>query len=277
MVDETDVIPGSSPGSESPPNPDATAAPGVTGVAEGTDRPIENFRAEFHRRNDEQAGRMTKVERQQQEILAALAALTARPVAEVVPPPEYSDQQLLELANAGNAAAHQEYVRRMVAQQVAQQTHVTQQTQMIAGQLQSLYGRYPQLTDPSHPLTQAAMQSKMTLIRAGYPAQSAATDLEAIKLAIVDHPDLAQPAAAAPAPAGGTPRTPHQGIDGAAPRRPASTTTPARALSQKERDIAARMGIKDPAGALKRFEKRQQDGRSSVSPQVAQILREETP
>ena len=270
MADDQDVIPGSSPGSADAPPPDATAAPGVTGVASETERPIENLKGEFDRK-------MTKVERQLAEIAAGLAALANRPAAEVTPPPEYTDQQLLELANAGNAAAHQEYVRRMVAQQVAQQTQVTQQQQMVSGQLQSLYGRYPQLTDPSHALTQAAMQSKMALIRAGYPAQSAATDLEAIKLAIVDHPDLAQPRAPGSVPSGGGGRTPQQGIDGATLRRPTSTSTPARALSQKERDIASRMGIKDPAEALKRFEKRQQDGRSSMSQQVAQIVREENP
>jgi len=270
MVDDQDVIPGSSPGSEGVPAPDATAAPGVTGVAsEPTERPIENLKAEMDRK-------LTKVERQQQEILAALAALTNRPAIETAPAPEYTDQQLLELANAGNAAAHQEYTRRIVAQQVGQQMQVSQQQQMVAGQLQSLYGRYPQLTDPSHALTQAAMQAKLALIRAGYPAQSAATDLEAIKLAIVDHPDLAQPRASGPPGSpGGAGRTPQQGIDGATPRRPVSPTAPARALSQKERDIAARMGVKDPEHSRERFEKRQQDGRSSLSPLVHQIVREE--
>jgi len=267
MVDDQDVIPGSSPGSEGVPAPDATAAPGVTGVAsEPTERPIENLKGEFDRK-------MTKVERQLAEIAAALTALTSRPAVEATPAPEYTDQQLLELANAGNAAAHQEYTRRIVAQQVGQQMQVSQQQQMVAGQLQSLYGRYPQLTDPSHALTQAAMQAKLALIRAGYPAQSAATDLEAIKLAIVDHPDLAQPRA--PGTPGGAGRTPQQGIDGATPRRPVSPTAPARALSQKERDIAARMGVKDPEHSRERFEKRQQDGRSSLSPLVHQIVREE--
>ena len=269
MADPTDVTPDPSPGSQDPPNPDALAAPGVTGVAEGADRPIENLKGEFDRK-------LTKVERQLAEIAAGLAALTNRPAAEATPPPEYTDQQLLELANAGNAAAHQEYVRRMVAQQVGQQTQITQQQQWIAGQLQSLYGRYPQLTDPSHALTQAAMQAKMALIRAGYPAQSAATDLEAIKLAIVDNPGLAQPAAPAPVSSVGSVRSPQQGIDGATPRRPASPSTPARALSQKERDIAARMGIKDPADALKRFEARQSAGRSAVTPLIAQIIKEES-
>ncbi len=269
MADEgQDVGPGSSPGSSDPPNPDATAAPGVTGVAEGADRPIENLKGEFDRK-------MTKVERQLAEIAASVAALSTRPAPETTPTPEYSDQQLLELANAGNAAAHQEYVRRMVAQQVGQQRQVDQQSQMITGQLQHLYSRFPQLTDPSHPLTQAAMQSKMALIRGGYPAQSAATDLEAIKLAIVDHPSLAQPAAPGPVPSGGPTRTPQQGIDGATPRRSASPSTPVRALSQKEREIAARMGVKDPEHARERFAKRQQDGRSSLSPLVAQIVREE--
>ena len=270
MVDPQDVIPGSSPGSEVPPNPDASATPGVTGVAPGADRPIENLKGEFDRK-------MTKVERQLAELTAMIAAQQSAPRPEVTPTPEYSDQQLLELANAGNAAAHQEYVRRMVAQQVGQQRQIDQHQNIITGQLQALYGKYPQLTDPSHALTQAAMQAKMALVRTGYPAQSAATDLEAIKLAIVDNPGLVQPAASPTHSSGERGRTPQQGIDGAASRRPTSPTTPTRALSQKERDIAARMGIKDPIEALKRFEKRQQDGRSSMSQQVAQIVREENP
>ena len=57
MADDPDVIPGSSPGSEGAPAPDATATPGVTGVAEGADRPIENLKGEFDRK-------MTRVERQ---------------------------------------------------------------------------------------------------------------------------------------------------------------------------------------------------------------------
>ncbi len=269
MAENQDVIPGSSPGSDSPPAPDASAAPGVMGVAsEPTERPIENLKGEFDRK-------FTKVERQLQEIAATLAAFQA-PKPEPTPAPEYTDQQLLELANAGNAAAHAEYVRRLVERQVAQQTQAAQQTQMVQTQLQSLYARYPQLSDPTQPLTQAALQAKVALVRNGYPAQSAATDLEAIKLAIVDHPGLAQPAAAAPLSGGRVP-SPQQGIDGATPRRPAPTTPTQRPLSQKEREIAARMNIKDPAEALKRFEKRQADGRSSVSPLIAQIVREDMP
>lgn len=276
MAEAPDVRPDSSPGSEVSPNPEATAAPGVMGVAEGSDRPIENFRAEFHRKNEEQTGRLTKVERQLAEIAAGIAALTNRPAVEPTPTQEYTDQQLLELANAGNAAAHEEYVRRVVDRRVSQQTQMTQQQQMVTTQLQALYIRYPHLTDPSHALTQAAMQVKVALVRNGYPAQSAATDLEAIRLAIVDNPGLAQPVTSAPSPSGGGVRSPQQGIDGATSRRPASPTTPSRTLSKEERAIAERMRVNDPGGAIKRFEERMQKGRSSVSLQVAQILGEET-
>lgn len=269
MADPTDVTPDPSPGSEVPPNPDAIAAPGVTGVAEGADRPIENLKGEFDRK-------MTKVERQLAEIAAGLAALTSRPAAEATPTPEYTDQQLLELANAGNAAAHQEYVRRMVAQQMSQQTRVQQQQTFVTSQLQAVYARYPHLSDPSHALTQAAIQAKMALIRAGYPAQAPGTDLEAIKIAIVDNPGLAQPSAPTPAPSGGPTRSPQQGIDGATSRRPTSTSTPSRTLSKEERAIAARMSVKNPEGSIKRFEQRMQDGRSSVSLQVARVLEEES-
>lgn len=269
MAEAPDVRPDSSPGSEVPPNPDANAAPSVTGVAEGSERPIENLKGEFDRK-------MTKVERQLAEIAASVAALSNRPAPEPTPTQEYTDQQLLELANAGNAAAHQEYVRRVVAQQMNQQTQATHQQQVVTTQLQALYARYPHLTDSSHPLTQAAMQMKVALVRNGYPAQSAATDLEAIKLAIVDNPGLAQPVTSAPSPSAGGVRSPQQGIDGATSRRPASPTTPSRPLSKEERAIAERMRVNDPGGSIKRFEERMQKGRSSVSLQVAQILGEET-
>ena len=42
---------------------------------------------------------------------------------------------MLELSNAGNTAAQQEYTRRIVAQQVGQQEQARQYQQMIAGQL----------------------------------------------------------------------------------------------------------------------------------------------
>ena len=267
MADPQDVTPGSSPGSTDPPPPDATATPGVTGVAEGADRPIENLKGEFDRK-------MTRVERQIAE-LASMIAAQQTPRSEPAPSQEYTDQQLLELANAGNAAAHQEYTRRVVAQQIGWQQQAAQHHQMIAGQLQAVYAKYPVLTDPSQPLTQAAMQAKMALVRLGHPAQSPATDLEAIKLAIVDNPGLIQPTSGSSSSGGGG-RAPQQGIDGATSRRPHQTTTsPSRPISQKERDIAQRMGIKDPVESLKRFEKRLAEQRSGISPMVAQIVREE--
>ena len=267
MADPQDVTPASSPGSAESPPPDATATPGVTGVAEGADRPIENLKGEFDRK-------LSRVERQLAEMAAMIAAQQS-PRAEAPPSQEYTDQQLLELSNAGNTAAQQEYTRRIVAQQVGQQEQARQYQQMIAGQLQAVYARYPVLTDPLNPLTQAAMQVKLALVRLGYPAQSPATDLEAIKAAIVDNPGLVQPAAG-PAPSEGRVRSPQQGIDGATSRRPHPTTTPGRPLSQKERDIAQRMGIKDPVESVKRFEKRLAESRSNISPLIAQIVREES-
>jgi hypothetical protein len=270
--EDQDVAPGTSPGSDAPPESPASDASSVTDVAAAPDdRPIQNVKAEFDRK-------LTKVERQLAEIAAMLAAQpTQRPAApEPAAQQAYTDQQLLELANAGNGAALQEYIARQTARSVSQQTQQMQQQQAVSAQLQVLYGRFPVLTDASHPLTQAAMQAKTTLIRMGYPPQSAATDLEAIKLAIVDHPGLAQPSAPATPPSSRGPAAPHAGVDGAAPRRPTpNASAPGRALSQREKDIAARMGIKDPAAAVKRFTERQQAGRSSLSPLVAQIVREE--
>lgn len=259
-----DVEPVSSPGSDVPPESLATDASPVTDVATAPDdRPIQNVKAEFDRK-------LSKVERQLSEIAAMLAAQQPQRPAVV---PEYTDQQLLELANAGNAAAMDALMERKTARHTQQQFSQVNAQQMIAGQLQALYARYPMLTDASHALTQAAMQAKMALVRNGYPPQAPATDLEAIKLAIVDNPGLVVAAASAPVSRSG--HGPQSSVDGAMPRRTATTTSASPAVSQKAREVAQRMGIKDPAEAIKRFEKRQQDGRSSLSPLVVQAVREE--
>lgn len=130
-------------------------------------------------------------------------------------------------------------------------------------------------TDQNHPLTQAALTIKASLLGLGWE-NGPATDLEAVKTAIADRPELA--AQARPVTARDASRVSAlsaQGdVTGTTVRRTPASTTPS-ALSKRELEIAARMGVKDPAKAKERFMKRNAEGRSGVTPQIVGIVREE--
>jgi hypothetical protein len=249
------------------PDPEPTAAPGVTG-GEGDqvvgDRPLKNVQAEFNR----------KFSRIEDQMAQVLAALQARNQPAPTPPTnswdQYSDEQLAELERAGSTDAGRVLTQRVAGREVQTRMAAQSRQQIIQGQLNVLFQRHPYLRDNSHPLTQAAMQAKGLLVQMGYSVGDPATDLEAIKTAIADRPDLAVGQAASAAPA-----RPQQGIDGATTRRPQSRSQSAPALSEKELAIAKRMGIADPAKAKARFDDNQKKGRSGVSPTLAVLLREE--
>jgi len=240
------------------------------------DRPARNALAEMQRK-------YTKIERQNAEILAAMQTLHAQQQqARQAPPPatgsEYTDEQLSQLAAAGNAEA----INLLVARKAAQQTnaHFSQftQVQTLQQALGQLFARYPMLrTDPNHPLTQAVYQARHAFLASGWQP-GLQTDLEAIKAAIVNAPHLAH----APQPSPDTTRragvNAQQSVDGAAPRRSPQTqqTQAVRPLDKKVAELAKRYGTKDPHKALKNFIERQQDGtRSTLSPIIQQAVREE--
>ena len=251
----------------------AESAPGAVtdpGSPLPNDRPLENHVAELNRKVADQS-------RQLQDLMALLAAQ-----AQTAPQPtaarstEYSDEQLGELARAGSVDASlklQERVAHRAAQTVVQ---ADQYTRFVQSQLASLYAKYPHLANAQDPLTMEAMKAKSVLLRSGR-ANDAATDLEAIKLAIVDNPRLAFKDAA---PITGTTRPgsvqPIASLDGQTHRRePVKPNTPGRKLHPRVLRMARDMGIKDPEGSLARQEERHRKGQSSFSPGVLAIVREQ--
>lgn len=263
MADPTDVQPAVVPAAEDPVQP-SDAPADVTASTEQVveDRPLKNLQAEFNRK-------FSRVEQQYADLATMLQqALQPKPAA---PPAstldQYTNEQLAQLAQAGSADAQQELTKRLVQTQVNAATAQQQYTLRLQSEHQTLYKRYPVLNDSTHPLTQYAMQAKAALLRQGAP-NTVATDVEAIKTAIVDN--AGNPAII------GSPQTLEEPvrragvqaqsqIDGAPVRRqpPAAPGGKAK-LSEKEWALAKRMGVRDPEGAKTRFEKRQAEGRSNI-------------
>src|SRR3989442_1087241 len=96
------------------------------------------------------------------------------------------------------------------------------------------------------------------------------TALDAILRAVADSRDLiSKPASQAP-PA----RVAAASGQIGAMHRAASAPKPTPGVSDAEASVAKKMGIKDPKGALERFQKRQDEGRSTVSPTIVSAVRE---
>jgi len=239
------------------------------------DRPAKNALAEMQRK-------YTKIERQNAEILAAMQAMAQQQQTRQAPPQvpgqEYSDEQLGQLAAAGNAEAIRLLVERQTTRQTNHQFNQMAQMQTLQQALQQVFARYPMLrNDPNHPSTQAVYQARQAFLASGW-RPGLQTDLEAIKAAIVNAPHLFT--ASGPAPQDTTRRagvTAQQSMEGAASRRSPQSreTQPVRPLDKKVAGIAQRMDVKDPQGSIKRFLERQQGNRSTVSPIIQQAVREE--
>jgi hypothetical protein len=245
-------------------------------------RPARNVVAEVNRK-------FTKIERQQEELRAQNAQILAALQQQMRPAPaqvantptagaEYTDEQLGQLAAAGNAEALQILVRRQTEKATATQMGQFTQAQTVQRALGELFSRYPMLReDPQHPLTQAVYAARNQYLQQGWHP-GPATDLEAIKAAIVNAPHLVPaPSGAVQEPTRRAGVTAQQSIDGAAPRRsPQSGQTQAvRPLDPRVQGIAQRMGVKDPQNSLKRLMDRQTANRSTVSPTIQQAVREE--
>lgn len=242
-------------------------------------RPEKNVLAEMNRK-------YTKIERQQADILAALQALQTRSVTPVSPAPvpavagaEYTDEQLGQLASAGNPEALRILVHRQAQRETQAQMGAFTQTQTIQRALGELLSRYPMLRDDqTHPLTQAVYAARNTFLASGW-TPGPQTDLEAIKAAIVNAPHLV-PAPGSAVTQDTTRRagvTAQQSVDGAASRRSpqSNQTQTVKPLDKQVAGIAQRMNVRDPQNSLKRLMERQQTARSAVSPAVQQAVREE--
>ena len=131
-----------------------------------------------------------------------------------------------------------------------------------------LANKYPALRDANSPLREAAIAARAALINQG-AQPGPATDLEAVKYAILDNPQIATPSPPTPV----TP-APAQ-IDGDKRRRVSPPNVIPPKMTPRALEIAKRMGVKDPEKSLERFYKRQEAGRSAVSPLIQTIVREE--
>src|SRR3990167_6858679 len=248
----------------------------------GDARPTRNVLAEIQRRDRDRQQQLTKIERQQMEILAAFQAMQTRSAAPAPAPnaagSEYTDEQLGQLAAAGNAEAIRLLVERQTQRTTATQMHQFTQGQAVQAGLTEFFRQYPMLReDQHHPLTQAVYATRNRMLASGW-AQGPSTDLEAITKTIATAPHLA--VSAQPVSQDTTRRagvTAQQSMEGAAPRRSPQSgqTQPVRPLDKQVAGIARRMNIKDPQGSVKRFMDRQQAGRSTVSPAIQQAVREE--
>lgn len=274
MADELDVKPDSSTGDEPQPGDAASSAVnqdvGSPGDERTEDRPVGNLKAEFDRK-------FTKVERQLQELTTLLVSKLSPPSDVSTGKKEPSDEELLDLVAQGHREALAMYIERQAQKKV--QASMTQQTQTmaIAAAMGALLQRYPVFRDPSHPLTQYAMQVKQNLVNLGR-GTGQDVDLEAMKTALVDNPALVAELIEKPAQAREVSRQAAvraaSGVEGSSHRR--TVNPPAAApVPEKVARLASRFGIANPAEAQNRFAERQKQGLSSVTPMIAIALKEE--
>lgn len=258
-----DVNPGTSSVPPTPPEP-TVPDPEPVSPAQPVepDRPWQNFIAESNRK-------IGKVESRLDELISLIAQQSAKPNAPAQPLAQYSDEQLAELYRAGSAEAGVALNERVTARQIATQSNADKKAQRIQQEMLVLATKYPQLRDSNSPLRQAAVDARAVLINQGHQP-GPETDLEAVKYAILDNPQIATPTSVAPMPNAPASTT----IDGSKPRRAVAPTVTAK-MDPKAREIAKRMGVKDPEKSLERFWKRQESGKSAVSPLIQTIVKEE--
>ena len=225
------------------------------------ERPVENLKGEMDRK-------FSRIEQMIAEI-----AFANKPQPAVAQSTARSDDEVARLAAMGDGEAHAELTNRITQRALAAE----RVQRAINDQLRSIYARYPQLTDPSNPLTDAALKVKLTLRNLGQWPSEQALDLEAIKTAIVDNPGLVAPNRPAVTTVSNQ-YVPASTVTGATnrqtPNRPGEPV-----ITQKEIDLAKRMGAKDPIAFIKKakkgFEDRQAAGRSGLDPAAAIIVREQ--
>lgn len=253
---------------DSSPDP-AAPAPVSADVSDQVieDRPLKNLQAEWNRKFGKIESSIAAIEVMLQAARPAQQAATGWE--------QYSNEQLMELYRAGSTEAGLKLQERLVQQQVQSATAASTKAQATQNQLNVLYAKYPQLRDPASPLYLAAMRVKAALVGTGMPGTSTETDVQAILVAIADNPELVRPGDGGPAQRRESPNAQNQ-LDGSTVRRaqPAKASA-GPALSQRELDIAKRMGVKDPMKARERFMDRQQKKQSSVTPVIAVAMKEE--
>jgi len=261
MTVPDDVTPGTPSVPPAPVEPTEPDPEPVSPVPVEPDRPLQNVTAEFNRK-------IGKVESRLDELIALIAQQSAKPTAPAQPLAQYSDEQLAELYRAGSAEAGVALQERVASRQVQAQSTADKLAQRIQQEMLVLANKYPALRDANSPLREAAIAARAALINQG-AQPGPATDLEAVKYAILDNPQIATPSPPTPV----TP-APAQ-IDGDKRRRVSPPNVIPPKMTPRALEIAKRMGVKDPEKSLERFYKRQEAGRSAVSPLIQTIVREE--
>ena len=227
------------------------------------DRPVQNVMGEFNRRFgaiDQKLNALTGY-------LAEKEAAAAQP-----PPPSpkgtsfatMTDDELWDLAKAGNKEAFDAHQDRRSAQTYQRMRGHEQHQDLVTGQTQIIHQKYPVLANPQHPLTQTAQAAYHLLQKRGYPA-TPATYLEAVKTAVVDRPDLVTEMHTQGARAREGARrvsAGNSGVTGATVRQDDPQTEGRIRVTPEQSAIAKRMNVKDPAAAIGRFIKRQETGES---------------
>ena len=250
----------------------SSTAQGVTADSPTDGRTQDQMFRELQRRDQER-------QKQLDQVLAYLVSGQQQRQAPVVAdrkaPP--TDEELWAQAQQGDRIAFEEYQGRIAERKIAQHAGVTRNAQVVNGQLQALVNKYPVLNNPQHPLAQTTQQAYQLLLQNGYPA-GPATLLDAAKTAIAERPDLIVEQYSQTAGAreqsrqDGTRRASSGQMGGSrqdAPRTAQNKVTP------EQQALANRMGVKDPAGAMTRFRKRQEDKLSSFGGVAAFIPEED--
>ena len=238
------------------------------------DRPAENLKAEFDRK-------FGLLQKQLTDLTGTLGAYLSQPPPQSYPTraTEPTDAEVEQAAQQGNWQAQAELSRRAGAREAAALVAADQRARAVAQEVALLAQQYPAFNDPTSPLYLAATQMRHAYIAAGY-ANTLETTLLALEKTLVRNPALVAETVRKPATAGELSRqsaVAGTNIVEGSPRRPSTaSTTPTPALTQKAKDIAKRMGVKDPEGAVKRLYERHEKGQSSVSPTIALITKEQS-
>ena len=269
MPDSPDVLADPSSDTQEPDQtPDSSSVTSDVIEPAALDRPAVNLKAEFDRK-------LGRVESKIEELTAILLEQARARQAPVSSEPEPDDEELARDAILGNPKALVALGQRQATKVQAEAEAFRQADNFVMAQLNAIVGKYPSLRDAASPLRGKVEEARRALLALGYNDGKALT-LEAVKLAILDNPDLAR-SQSAPAPVltpSSTSAAPMASVPGNAPRRKgtapvASTVTPAQAA------IAKRMGV-DPVKATKNFEERMKNGRSALSPMLAVLIREDS-
>ena len=234
-----------------------------------SDRPIQNVVGEFNRKFgalEQKLDQLTSVLAQQQ---------SPQPEAPKGGLHSLSDDELWDRAKTGDKSAFDLHQARQADRVYSARRAGEESEALVDRQINALFGKYPVLANPQHPLTQTTNMAYTLLTRRGYPANKA-TLLEAAKTAIADRPDIISDLHTQGRRAGESARRSavgNPGVTGASHRQDDPSTIERVRVSPQEAVLAKRMNIADPSAAKARFLQRQRDGRSSFGG-VASYLNE---